>query len=360
MTHSQYCTILGIDDSYTFDLIKKAFQRKVRKVHPDKNPHRDTTEEFKLVQEAYEYFKNQLSEDEELEVTLPEEAHILHIDVKITLQQIYNGGDIKLFFPIERVCPKCDGIGGKPIKCRECKNKKKYWKSDKFEVEKQIRKNEQDFYFNRAKKRKLDEEECNYSQPQSKEAQYYQNNDYMNDPFTTKREQTCKKCNGKGYYIISKCTECNGEANIQNMLYYLYIPPGLPNNTILQDTINGIKIFFKIIELPDTIFQRNGNNLVQNITNIALEESLQGYKFTTIHLDGRMFHLQCAEVIKPGDIFVLENEGMPIYGDRSKKRGDLHFKFKILFPTGISKPLDPDVKAIYKQKNDNDDSCFIQ
>jgi DnaJ family protein A protein 2 len=55
------------------------------------------------------------------------------------------------------------------------------------------------------------------------------------------------------------------------------------------------------------------------------------------HLDGRVLHIQSqsSEIIKPGDIRVVEGEGMPINGNASRK-GDLYIKLNVEFPTELT------------------------
>jgi DnaJ family protein A protein 2 len=64
--------------------------------------------------------------------------------------------------------------------------------------------------------------------------------------------------------------------------------------------------------------------------NISLKEALCGYSFNVQHLDGRTLHVKTSEgqVIKPGSIMVVQNEGMPVHG-RPFVKGNLYVKFEV-------------------------------
>ena len=53
MNEKDYYAILGVDKDASTDEIRKAFQSKARKLHPDVNKAPDTEEQFKAVSEAY-------------------------------------------------------------------------------------------------------------------------------------------------------------------------------------------------------------------------------------------------------------------------------------------------------------------
>jgi DnaJ family protein A protein 2 len=64
------------------------------------------------------------------------------------------------------------------------------------------------------------------------------------------------------------------------------------------------------------------------------------------HLDGRKLMVSGApgEVIAPESLKVIENEGMPIRGDASR-RGKLFLKFSVEFPT--PEQLTPGLKTVF-------------
>lgn len=66
---------------------------------------------------------------------------------------------------------------------------------------------------------------------------------------------------------------------------------------------------------------------------INITESLCGFKMVIQHLDGRSLILThpAGEVLAPGNIRAIKNEGMPIFKSPFEK-GNLYIKFDVKFP----------------------------
>eukprot|EP00898_Chlorokybus_atmophyticus_P009069 jgi/Chlat1/9163/Chrsp97S00710 len=73
-------------------------------------------------------------------------------------------------------------------------------------------------------------------------------------------------------------------------------------------------------------------------------EALCGYAFPVTHLDGRILlcKSQPGEVVKPGDVKAVEEEGMPLR-ERPFEKGRLYVQFTIEFPDRLA---DAQVKAL--------------
>ena len=78
---------------------------------------------------------------------------------------------------------------------------------------------------------------------------------------------------------------------------------------------------------------------------ITLLEALCGFKFNIKQLDGRVLQVGCeaGEVIEPGMVKVVEDEGMPRHG-RHFDKGRMFIKFKIDFSK--AKLLDGNARQI--------------
>lgn len=161
-------------------------------------------------------------------------------------------------------------------------------------------------------------------------------------------QSQCDECKGTGNNIndINKCISCNGnkvvpdKKNIQ-----IKIEPGMLDNQQIKlkneaDQFPGNEtgdIIFIIKQLPDKLFTRNNMNLYMN-KDILLYESLIGTSFNVEQLDNRILLVNSNnKIIKPGDTFMISNEGMPVIN--TKLKGELIIKFNIIFP--LSNELTP-------------------
>jgi len=55
MNYNQACENLGLNPSWNIDDLKRQYRRKALVYHPDKNPAHDAGEQFRLIQESYDY-----------------------------------------------------------------------------------------------------------------------------------------------------------------------------------------------------------------------------------------------------------------------------------------------------------------
>lgn len=67
-------------------------------------------------------------------------------------------------------------------------------------------------------------------------------------------------------------------------------------------------------------------------------KALLGFKKRIVHLDGRVLNIDSDEQVQPGQVRMIEGEGMPIY--KGSGRGNLYVKFKVSIPIFTDEQLD--------------------
>jgi len=178
-------------------------------------------------------------------------------------------------------------------------------------------------------------------------------------------QQTCPDCRGEGEVIREKdrCVKCHGSKITQEKkVLEVYIDRGMRHGQKIvfsgegdqaPDVVPGDVIVI-LQQKEHAFFKRDGDDLYME-HQLSLQEALCGYELRVSHLDGRQLRFVSTpgEVVTPGDIKCIMNEGMPIY-KRPYEKGRLIIKFSVIFP----KTLDPAIvttisKALPKPKAKN-------
>ncbi|XAR65138.1 hypothetical protein NMG60_11009117 [Bertholletia excelsa] len=103
-------------------------------------------------------------------------------------------------------------------------------------------------------------------------------------------------------------------------------------------------LVFVVEEKPHPIFKRDGNDLVVN-KRISLLEALTGKTIDLVTLDGRNLSVPVTDIVRPGHVVVIQNEGMPISKEPGKK-GNLRIVFDVKFPSRLTEEQKSDLKRV--------------
>jgi DnaJ family protein A protein 2 len=333
--------LLGVPPDASAADIKKAYRKKAKEHHPDKNPNDpDAAEKFQEMAAAYEI----LNDPNTREVydthgmaglggpggpgpggMSPDDlfAHFFGaafdfgpgaggpsrrrkgqnevVPYDVTLEDLYNGKTVKMNMEKDVTCSVCKGSGArghaKPKACSKCDGKG--W---------------------------------TYIQSQMGP-----------NRFGTSRV-TCSECEGHGEKLREKdrCKKCKGAKVVkEKSRQEIFIQKGMADRQRIVLTGAGDQepglpvgdVIFVLHASPHETFERSGNDLLTHVT-ITLSEALLGFSRILItHLDGRGVKVTSppGKIISPGESIVLRGEGMPVYKNPQQK-GNLYVVIHIDMP----------------------------
>lgn len=221
--------------------------------------------------------------------------------IEVTLDNIYNGKEFEFEIERQRICSKCNGVGGTDASavqtCTGCKGR-------------------------------------------GMRTMMLQ----LGPGMYTQQSGPCDECGGKGETIDKKkmCKPCNGKkVQKERKSLKIEIDKGAPNGEKYTlhgegDEIPGAEagdVIVQIKERPHKAFRRKGADLVME-KEISLLEALTGLEFVLTHLDGKKYRIKngAGQIIKHDEIMTVENLGMP-FSKRTYSFGCLFIHFTVKFPT---------------------------
>ncbi|KAI0032533.1 DnaJ-domain-containing protein [Vararia minispora EC-137] len=224
------------------------------------------------------------------------------IPYEVTLEDLYNGKNVKMNMEKEVECPTCRGSGGKPgVKSKQCVK-------------------------------------C-----EGKGSIFVQTAIGPGKLGTSR--QKCQECDGRGEKIREKdrCKKCKGERTVKEKARQeIFVEKGMSHGQRIVlagagDQEPGLPpgdVIFLLKMQPHETFERSGNDLLTTV-QITLSEALLGFdRILITHLDGRGIKVASPpnKVIKPQQTIILRGEGMPTYKTPDVK-GDLYIILEIEMPS---------------------------
>jgi len=177
-------------------------------------------------------------------------------------------------------------------------------------------------------------------------------------------QAACDQCGGKGTKIKEedKCENCKGKQTIRDKkILEVHIDKGMRDGQKItfageSDQAPGAEpgdIIFVIKQKEHETFKRSGSDLYMEHT-VTLLDALGGTSFVVNHLDSRTLLVKTndGDIIKPGDVRVIDREGMPTHKQPFNK-GNLYIKFNIKFPENntISKQQIKTLEGVLPPRN---------
>jgi molecular chaperone DnaJ len=344
MAKRDYYEILGVDRGADDAVLKSAFRKQAKALHPDRNPGDSNAEQkFKEVNEAYEVLKDpqkRAAYDQFGHAAFeggmggggagggfgPEFAHSmedifenffgdfmggrrggqrrsgrergadLRYNMEITLQEAYDGKTAQIRVPTSVQCEECSGTGAKPgtspSTCQTCGGMGKVRASQGF--------------------------------------------------FTI--ERTCHVCHGRGEVIEDPCGGCHGSGRVsRERTLSVNIPAGVEDGTRIRLAGEGeaglrggpsgdLYIFLSI--KPDSFFQRDGSDLFCRVP-ISMVTAALGGQIDVPTVEGSVTRVKVPAGTETGKQFRLRGKGMPVL--RSKMTGDMYIQVEVETPKNLTK-----------------------
>jgi len=359
--NSEFYDLLGVSKDATEAEIKKAYKRGALKHHPDKG---GDPEKFKSFSEAAEvlmdkekrelydkYGKEGLEEGggggssaEDVFAQFfgggggrrgprgKQKGEDINHNIKVSLEDLYNGKTARLAISREKPCTDCDGLGGKPgaeKTCSDCNGRG---------VRVQLRQ--------------------------------------IGPGMVQQMQSTCPACRGacKTMDERDKCKTCKGKKVCKDRkVLEVHIEKGMKSG-------HKIKFSGEADEIPGTIpgdvvivvqakeherFKRKGADLVETI-DLTLTEALCGFTKVITHLDGRTLQVNvpAGQVTPHQNVKMIKNEGMPFHGSPFTK-GRLFLVFNVKFPKKLPINIVESLKAALPEPptamvSEDDEECGME
>lgn len=343
MAKRDYYEVLGESKGASGDVLKKAYRKKAKELHPDRNPDNPDAEgQFKEVNEAYDVLR-----DADKKAAYDRFGHAafeggmgggqrgpqgnadfasafsdvfddlfgnfsgggqrssgrqratrgsdLRYNLKVSLEDAFKGKQTKLNIPGSVACSTCEGTGAKnaaePSSCPTCSGMGKVRAQQGF--------------------------------------------------FTV--ERTCPTCSGRGQIIKDPCSSCAGAGRVQkDRSLSVNIPAGVETGTRIRLAGEGdaglrggppgdLYIFIEIT--PHQIFEREGQNIYCRIP-VTMTTAAMGGELEAPTVDGGRTRVKVPAGVQSGKQLRLRGKGMPAL--RGGGVGDLYIELAVETPVNLT------------------------
>ena len=331
MSKRDYYEVLGINKSATEAEIKKAYRRMAIKYHPDKNPdNKEAEDKFKEAAEAYETLSNKEKREgydvyghngpqaqgnyggpsmddifgqfgdifgggDRFNRRQPRKGGNIVLNIKISLEDVFNGVTKKFKYKRNAPCGTCDGAGGKNQKdCPICKGRGHIVRN-------------------------------------------------INTQLGLMQQVTeCGNCQTTGKVVEDICDTCNGTGlSGKDELVEVKIPHGIRDGDALEyiGMGNGIKagpsgnLIIRLNVLSHDDYIRNGFDLRYNL-KLTYPQLVLGDKVEVPTIDGKNIRITIPKCSNIGDNLRIVNKGLNYQNGNG--RGDMIIILDIQMPTEIN------------------------
>lgn len=156
------------------------------------------------------------------------------------------------------------------------------------------------------------------------------------------QQRTCSTCGGAGQWFESPCRECEGEGRTAGTrVLEVEVPPGVDDGQRIRVRGGGHAgvrgggtgdAFVVLRVRPDPRFVRDGDDLHTAVA-IPMTDAALGTTLRVPGLGGEL-ELEIPPGTQPGDIRVVQGEGMPSL--RDGRRGDLYVRIDVVVPRELT------------------------
>lgn len=298
---TDYYEILGVTEEASDAEIKKAYRKLAKANHPDKNPDdKEAESRFKDIAEAYDTLSDPQKRasynqgGQNLQQMRQRMGPEIHHDYKLTMEDVFNGKDVKLKYKRNYPCDDCNGKGGTEKICSHCNG-------------------------------------------QGIVSQIVQ--------LGGTRFQTmgpCGHCNGEGVVLKDHCGTCHGSGvQSKEELLEFEIPHGVEEGMMMMHHGGGHSIrggvpghlIIKLYIEPHDKYVRSGNDLVYNY-KLPYPTMVLGGNIEVDTIEGGKIRVPIAKLSKVGDRLMLKNKGLKFQG--TEVRGGMILELDVKIPEDIS------------------------